>query len=151
MGPWRDFQHLLRLAALFLVGIVAFVAARAVLVPEDFGRIGHYRASSPDEIRARPVRFAGRDACADCHVAVVEKRTGGRHERVGCESCHGALAAHAADPEKAKPVRPDPRQLCAGCHARLSGRPTGFPQVDVAEHAGDAACNDCHDPHHPDF
>jgi hypothetical protein len=31
----------------------------------------------------------------------------------------------------------------------MDGRPLTFPQVDVAEHSGDALCTDCHTPHSP--
>lgn len=151
MAAWRDVEHLFRLAGLFVLGLIVFLVARAWLVPADFGLLGHYRASSPDEIRARPVKFAGSGACGDCHGNVEEARLGSRHARIGCESCHGALAAHVADPERVAPVLPDGRALCIGCHARLIGRPTWLPQVDPSEHAGDAACVECHAPHRPEL
>jgi hypothetical protein len=146
-----DAEHLFRIAGLFVVGLVLFLTVRTVLVPADFGKNGHYRAGAIDDNAARPVVYGGRAVCADCHGAVVTARAGGEHERIGCETCHGPAAAHAEDPTSGSPELPDPRVLCAGCHAVRAGRPAEFPQVDVAEHAGDASCKDCHDPHHPDF
>lgn len=151
MQRWRDAEHLFRLAALFLVGLGLFLVVRAWLVPEGFGAYGHYRPAAVDEVAALPIRYAGRAACQDCHGDVVEKRVGGHHARIGCESCHGASAAHVEAPTEHHPLRPDPRQSCLACHLRLSGRPATQPQVEPAEHAGDAACLDCHDPHRPDL
>lgn len=40
-----------------------------------------------------------------------------RLQNVGCEVCHGASAAHAANPAKARTPRPQPNeQVCLGCH-----------------------------------
>ena len=151
MPSWRDAEHLFRLAGLFLAGIVLFLVVCAWLVPENFGAYGHYRPAAVDVAASLPLRHAGRDACAECHEDVVERRSGGRHARIGCESCHGPAADHVAAPTEHPPQRPDVRDSCLACHARLTGRPASHPQVDAAEHAGDAACSDCHDPHHPDF
>jgi hypothetical protein len=151
MERWRDAEHLFRLAGLFLAGLVLFLVVRAWLVPENFGAYGHYRPAAVDEVAALPIHYAGRDACTDCHGDVVEKRAGGRHEKIGCESCHGPAAEHVADPTERHPIRPDPRSSCLECHRPLTGRPASHPQVDAAEHAGDSACAECHDPHHPDF
>jgi hypothetical protein len=52
-------------------------------------------------------------------------------------------------PEESKPPRPDPAALCLRCHGRTAGRPAGFPQIDAADHAGDARCTECHQPHDP--
>jgi len=142
-------MHLVRVAALFLAGLVAFVVIRALLVPADFGVYGHYRAGALADNRAYPLVFAGRAACAECHDDVVAARSGGRHERIGCEACHGALAAHASAQDDAKPARPDPRALCVSCHDARVGKPTGFPQVHVREHAPDGPCTACHQPHRP--
>src|SRR5512141_1752826 len=90
--------HLVRVAGLFLAGVVVFLVMQALLVPKGFGVYGHYRAGSLEENRARPVAFAGRAACVDCHSDVADAAKGGRHEAVRCEACHGPLAGHAGDP-----------------------------------------------------
>ena len=142
-------EHLVRMAALFGVGVVAFLVLQALLVPKGFGVYGHYRAGALEENRARPVAFAGRAACVECHSDVPEAMKGGRHEGVRCEACHGPLAAHAGDPSEKKAVRPDSRVLCARCHAVNVARPARFPQVDLVEHAGKEACTGCHKAHNP--
>lgn len=151
MPHWRDAEHLFRLGGLFLAGLVLFLVVRAWLVPENFGAYGHYRPAAVDAVAALPIRHAGRAACGECHDDVVQRRSGGRHERIGCESCHGPAADHVSAPTEHHPIRPDPRAGCLECHRTLTGRPASQPQVDAADHAGDATCTECHDPHHPDF
>jgi hypothetical protein len=142
-------EHLARVAALFAVGLVAFVVAQRLLVPADFGAYGHYRPGALDDNRAQALVHAGREACAECHADVVEARRGSRHERIACEACHGPQARHAED-NAVKPPRPEARPLCARCHAALVGRPPFVPQVDLADHAPeDASCTDCHNAHAP--
>jgi len=148
-GRFRDIEHVIRVALLFVIGFGTFVAVRSWLVPDDFGVYGFYRAGALDDARARPVVYAGRGTCGDCHPDVVESRKGSRHEGIGCESCHGALAAHAAGESEEPPIRPDQRATCIRCHAAKAGKPAGFPQVDVADHAPDGPCTACHQPHHP--
>ena len=143
-------EHLVRLAGLFLGAFVLFVLARAALVPKGFGELGHYRSGALIDVASRPIAFAGRRTCADCHDDVAGKLHGGRHAGVGCEACHGPLAAHAADPVASAAVKPDPIRLCPVCHAQNAAKPRAFPQVDVKDHADGASCKDCHDPHHPD-
>jgi len=65
------------------------------MMPKDFGQYGHYRPGALADNAAMPISFAGRAACEECHADVVEGRAGHKHEHVGCEACHGALAAHA--------------------------------------------------------
>ena len=55
MKHFKDMEHLLRLAALFAVGVLVFGVARAELVPATFGTLGHYRAQAIDDIRAKPI------------------------------------------------------------------------------------------------
>jgi hypothetical protein len=141
--------HLLRVAGLFLAGVLAFLVLQAFLVPKDFGVYGHYRAGALEENRVRELAFAGRAACVECHSDVPDAMKGGRHAAVRCEACHGPLAAHAADPVEKKAARPDSKVLCAHCHAANVARPAQFPQVEVAEHASGEACTTCHAAHHP--
>jgi predicted CXXCH cytochrome family protein len=146
---FRHRGHLVRVAMLFLAGVLAFFVLQAVLVPKRFGVYGHYRADALEENRARPVSFAGRAACVECHADVPDAMKGGRHERVRCEACHGPLAGHAGDPIEKKALRPDSKVLCVRCHAVNVARPVGFPQIDPPAHAGDAACTTCHTAHNP--
>ncbi len=145
---FKDREHLVRVAVLFLIGIGVFFAARAMFVPKDFGRYGHYRASALDDNRARPISFAGQAACIECHSDVQEARQVARHAKLSCESCHGPLAAHASG-DIPKPARPEGRAICIGCHTANKSRPRAFPQVVISEHAGDGPCIECHKPHVP--
>lgn len=149
-GRFKDVGHLLRMAGLFVAGAVVFVIVRAMLVPEGFGTWGHFRAGALDDNRAHPLRYAGRQACADCHADVVDSGQGSKHAAIGCEACHGPLAAHAEDPETAPATRPDTTALCRSCHQENVARPAAFPQIDAAEHGDGEPCVACHAPHHPD-
>ncbi len=147
---FADQAHLFRVAGLFLAGLLVFVVLQALLMPEGFGVYGHFRAGALDESRARPVVYAGRAVCEECHGDVAEARKGSRHAPIGCETCHGAAAGHAQadDPSTHKPARPD-SSVCLVCHQPNVARPQGFPQVDPKEHAGEAACLSCHQAHRP--
>ena len=146
---FRHYEHVLRVAGLFALGLIAFLIIRHLLVPADFGVLGFYRAGALDDVRARPIAYAGRETCAVCHGAVVESQKDSKHAALSCEGCHGALAAHAAGEFDPKPKAPDPRLLCLTCHTKMAGKYDGFPQIDPAEHGGDIACTTCHQPHHP--
>jgi hypothetical protein len=149
-GRFRHAQHVFRMAGLFVVGIVVFLVLRALYVPDDFGVLGHYRASALTMNSDKPLAYAGQAACADCHPDVIEKRAGQRHERVACEGCHGPSARHASGEEGAPmPARPDGRVGCLHCHAKDASRPLTHPQVIAAEHAGGESCLTCHNPHAP--
>ena len=147
---FKDKEHLVRVAGLFAAGIVLFVVARAILVPKGFGDYGHYRAGALADVAARPVAYAGRAACLECHTEEGDRWKGGKHKGVGCEACHGALAKHAADPSALKPAKPDAKTLCLGCHLANVAKPGTFPQIDPKSHMEGAACLTCHDQHAPD-
>ena len=136
----------MRVAGLFLAGIVVFLALQALLVPEGFGDYGHYRAGALDDARARPVAFAGRAACVECHADVAGAAKGSATPRIGCEACHGALAAHAGGPDEAQAGR-DRIRACSACAAtppNVGASPKSFPQVDPPSTRGDGPCTDCH-------
>lgn len=146
---FKDVEHLLRLAGLFVAGLLVFGIARAELVPAGFGKYGHYRAGAIDDVRAAPINYAGQKACADCHSDIVDLRAQARHRAISCETCHGALAKHADDPGALTPTLPQATPLCVRCHAANTGRPSQFPSVEVKDHAGDTPCLTCHKPHDP--
>ena len=144
-----DYAHLVRMAGLFVIGVTAFVVLRWLMVPADFGVLGHYRAGAVTDNMKPPPVFAGQAACVECHADVAELRAKGRHAGVACEACHGALAAHASNPDGQKPVRPDARNTCISCHSANISKPASFPQVVPAEHAPEGSCAACHVVHNP--
>lgn len=148
MAPFRSYEHLIRLAALFAAGVALFLVVRWVLVPADYGQFGPYRASALVQNQLRPIAFAGQVSCVECHTDVAEARKTNAHARIGCESCHGPLARHAADPEVAG-RRPDPRTTCAVCHVPSAAKPPWFKTVNFAEHADAGPCTACHPAHAP--
>jgi hypothetical protein len=148
-GLFGHKEHLVRVAGLFLCGVLVFLVLQALLVPKGFGVYGHFRAGALDDNRARALAFAGQAACVECHSDVADAKKAGRHAGVHCEACHGALARHAADPTEQKAEKPDSRVLCVRCHQMNVARPASFPQIDAAEHAGGEACTSCHAAHNP--
>lgn len=145
----KEAGHLVRLAALGAILLVGFLVIRHAVVPPSFGRNGHYRAAALDDIAARPVAFAGREACEACHDDIAQMKKEARHARLGCEACHGALQAHADDPSSNHATKPDTATLCVRCHEADSAKPKWFPQVVSADHKGAAPCGSCHNPHRP--
>lgn len=148
MAPFRSYEHLIRLAALFAAGVALFLVVRWVLVPADYGQFGPYRAGALVQNQLRPIAFAGQVSCVECHTDVAEARKTNAHARIGCESCHGPLARHAADPAVAG-RRPDPRTTCAVCHVPSAAKPPWFKTVNFAEHADAGPCTACHPAHAP--
>jgi hypothetical protein len=147
----KDAAHLLRLAALFAAGIIFFLLVRQIAVPAGFGKYGHFRPGAIDDVRARPISFAGKAQCEMCHPDQLKALLSGKHAHVACEACHGPQAKHALadDPMANKPVLPDTRVLCVRCHEANSAKPKKFPQVASADHSGGEACKSCHVPHRP--
>ena len=146
---FRDGGHLVRPALVLIAAMGVFLVVRAAVVPKEFGKYGHFRPRAMDDIRARPINFAGREACEACHSDEAAVKSKGKHANVGCEACHGPLAKHAADPSSLVPQLPDTAVLCARCHEANQAKPKWFPQVVTAEHSGGVACNTCHKPHQP--
>jgi hypothetical protein len=146
---FKDIEHLIRLAIVIAIALVAFVILRAAVVPRSFGEYGHYRGAAIDEIASRPIAFAGHETCEGCHTDVVDQKKLGRHVVVACEACHGAQAKHADDPGSVQPAKLDTAVVCARCHEANAAKPKNFPQVATADHSGGIACDTCHQPHRP--
>jgi len=149
MVPLKDIAHLLRMAAVFLVGLILFLFLRSAFIPKSFGRYGHFRGDAIAEITARPIAYAGHQTCEGCHPEEADTKSKGVHAYVNCESCHGPLAKHADDPASVTPKLPDVATLCFRCHSENIAKPQGFPQVNANEHSGGQLCNTCHQPHSP--
>ena len=129
--------------------VVIYLVVRHLLIPSGFGLWGHYRAPSAIQNAELPVKYAGGEACADCHSDIVSAKKTGYHRGVACETCHGAAYAHTQDQEKHKPQINRARPACLICHEYLSSRPTGFPQVVSESHNPLKQCITCHQPHDP--
>ena len=166
-GRFRHATHIVRVATLFAVGFAVFLVARRVFVPTDFGTLGFYRAGAIDDVRVRPITFAGRAACEECHTgqywaenvteAPADPEKDNRHSTLPCEACHAPMAFHAVDqqkPEMTGNERPVPKvaadSLCLGCHRQITGRPAHQPQVVFGVHENTRErCESCHKPHRP--
>jgi hypothetical protein len=129
--------------------VVIYLVVRQLLIPHGFGLWGHYRAPSAVQNAELPMKYAGSEACADCHNEIVSSKKTGYHRGVACETCHGAAYAHTQDQEKHKPQINRARPACLICHEYLSSRPTGFPQVVADSHNPLKQCIACHRPHDP--
>lgn len=149
MKTFQDSGHLFRLAIVFAGALVAFLIVRAMLVPQSFYEYGHYRGAALGELAAKPINYAGHQACEMCHSDIAETKSHGKHAHVNCESCHGPLDKHAEDPTALKPTLPDTAVICARCHQKNIAKPVAFPQVDAPEHSSGVECKTCHNPHTP--
>ncbi len=142
-------DQVIRLAFLFAVAIAALIAVRAYFVPATFGETGHYRSAAIGLNAEQPVRYAGWQACVQCHDDVGAVKASSFHRGVACEVCHGAAADHAEAPDEHKPDILHGREGCVFCHEYLPAWPTGFPQIIEKQHNPMQPCADCHNPHDP--
>lgn len=139
-----------RLLLLFAIFIGLFLLIRHFLVPESFGKFGHYRGLSLEENAAKKLHYAGRESCAECHLEIADQLSTDLHDILSCESCHGAGLAHAESPDSTGMFRPKEREFCGLCHAfNPARRSDAVHQVDLAEHNAGKYCIDCHNPHAP--
>jgi hypothetical protein len=146
---FRDYQHALRMAGLFALGLATFLVWRSWMVPPDFGEIGHFRTGAIVEASMRTPRFAGQASCVACHEEPQQVRATSSHAAVACEACHGALGDHARGETDAAPIRPSTRATCLSCHTSRVGMPAAFPQIIPREHSEAGPCTDCHSAHAP--
>ncbi|MEJ2274233.1 MAG: cytochrome c3 family protein [Woeseiaceae bacterium] len=141
--------------AIGLIGLI--LLARLFLVPDDFGVHGDsftysfHRLSNIQEWKEFPVKYQGRDACAECHEDKFRKHRRGQHKRLECENCHGPAANHPEEVEFL-PLNRE-RSLCLRCHADLeypetTGR-TYMPAIVDRRHRRSRECASCHNPHDP--
>ena len=142
-------EQVRRLSVLLILLIAAFLIVRSLLVPADFGKYGHFRATAVDEIISQDMHYSGSEACGECHEDIKENKTKGYHRNISCEVCHGPGYAHTQDPSEVVLEAPRERGYCPLCHEYLPSRPTGFPQIVSASHNPMKPCINCHEPHDP--
>jgi hypothetical protein len=98
-----------------------------------------------------PVKYQGKDSCAECHKDKVKANRRGPHKRVECENCHGPGAGHPEEVELL-PLNRD-RAMCLRCHADLdypaSAARSDMPAINDQRHKRNRECAGCHDPHDP--
>ena len=142
-------QQVSHLLFLFIIFMIFFIVARRLLIPDTFGIYGHYRAAAVEKNSADSLKYAGHQACAECHGDISEQKSQSYHRHVSCESCHGPGYAHTQQPDEYVLSAPRKRGYCVLCHSYNPSRPTGFPQIDPLTHNPVKACMSCHDPHAP--
>lgn len=163
-------KHFIRLIVLLAIAVAGFVKVRAMVVPADFGKLGHFRASAITDAAAREPRHLGRDACAECHPEITEPWAKGKHTVPQCENCHGPGMLHVKvvsedsvdayrDPIKnfKNALRPTTGiRECKWCHLKTFERPATLKYIKsvsghIKENGGTftpaSKCTDCHDPH----
>ena len=99
-------EQIKRILVIFILFLIVFIFVRSQLIPEDFGKLGHYRASAIDEIISQQLKYAGQNLCSECHDDVVADKQMGYHKNLSCEICHGPAFAHADDPTEFLPLIP---------------------------------------------
>ena len=142
--------HIKRLMLVFILFISIFLGVRYLLVPESFGKYGHYRADSLTENENLEIHYAGHKACFDCHQDVEDAKVLDVHKEIRCEICHGPGQKHVLSAEAADINKPGGREFCGSCHSRNPARnPEVIHQVDLEEHNKEKNCIECHNPHQP--
>jgi hypothetical protein len=150
--------------------LVAALAVGAVAAATFYDQYGAHQARNAREWASLTPQYAASSGvCAQCHATEYAKWSGSKHVAVGCQTCHGALAEHAATapaPESAATIDaqeagvapapslaagvgvvPPTDALCTVCHRKTLGRPADFPQVDPTTHFAGTSCLQCHDVH----
>ena len=142
-------EQAVRVVAVFIVlGAILLVVRQFILPPEMKDQDLHIKATMEREA-GKEVRYAGAQACSQCHEKEPDLKKSGYHRDLACESCHGAAQKHADNPTEVKPVSPKKRDYCSYCHNYNASRPTGFPQINPDTHNPRKACTTCHNPHNP--
>jgi cytochrome c553 len=155
-----EFRLIVVVATIVVATGIAFVV-KAQLIPDSFGKYGHYRADAIDEETQRPIRHGTNTSCLKCHAYEAAIHLKGRHKTISCEFCHGTYADHINNGKKigALPVKKDTEitTLCLRCHnTEIKARSQAvIKTVAMPEHLESQkvkvthTCNQCHHVHAP--
>ncbi len=138
-----------RLIVVFAVVLAGAVVVLVFVIPPRYKDTNIQRRNTVLREAAKPVRYAGAAACAECHEEIVAVKRTGYHRDLSCETCHGPGRAHIDDPDAVKPPAPRKRKFCPVCHTFNPSRPRGFPMVNPVAHNPMKPCFTCHNPHDP--
>jgi hypothetical protein len=133
---------------LLAAGIVSsYGMARYFLTPPSFGEYGFYRGAAIEEATALPIRYAGQQSCAECHVEAAELLLKHDHKSLSCEACHGPGYAHTQDLDVG--MQKLHYSHCVRCHEANVSRPKEHKQVVTRDHYPGSMCTECHVAHAP--
>jgi hypothetical protein len=153
--------HVIRIVVVMLVAGVLGIGLRALLIPDSFGRYGHYRADAIQDEMNREIRNGTNASCMACHPYIKEMHFSGVHKTVSCEFCHGPVADHIQyDKVIAKLPKKqggEIRALCLRCHNQIiRARPKeSIKMVSMPDHLQkkhvnlEHNCDQCHNVHAP--
>lgn len=143
-------RHIRRLIVVFVIFISLFLVARHYLVPDTFGKFGHYRAASLDDYSLLELHYSGQQACFECHQDIQDLKKQDVHSEIHCETCHGPGLKHVTSGEAADILKPAGREFCGSCHTLNAAKPKdAVNQVDLTKHNIGKNCIECHNPHQP--
>jgi hypothetical protein len=147
MSPRKIPPQVVRLILLTLGIVGTYLVARSFLTPKSFGELGWYRADAMAELADRPITFAGKKACDECHSDHLQKLAKAEHKTLSCETCHGPAQAHVENPDvKLEKLT---FSLCLRCHEANPSRPAWLKQITLKDHYTGQRCIECHSPHQP--
>lgn len=139
-----------RLALAFGIFISLFLVVRHLLVPDTFGKYGHYRAASLIDNAMPEIHFAGQEACFKCHQDIQDKKSADVHGDIHCETCHGPGEKHVLSSKKEDILKPSGREFCGICHSMNAAKvKSTINQIDLSKHNIGKNCIECHNPHQP--
>jgi len=137
-----------RLILLVIAIVVSYSTARYLLTPRSFRQYGGwYRGEALAEIASRPITFAGRTACEECHSDQIQKVLKGSHKTLSCEGCHGPGQAHVENPDVKLEILN--YSHCVRCHEANPSRPKWHKQIVLKDHYTGSKCTECHVAHSP--
>lgn len=153
--------HVIRIAVFLVAALIIGIGVRTVMVPDSFGKYGHYRAAAIEDEMNREIRNGTNGSCLACHPYIKEMHFSGVHKTVSCEFCHGPVADHIQDnrviAKLPKKQGGEIRALCLRCHNQIiRARPREvIKMVAMPDHLQkknvrlDHNCNQCHNVHAP--